>query len=259
MCRHAAYLGPAISLQQFLIDPPHSLYQQSWNAQELKYARLNADGYGFGWFNDAGKPASYTSAMPIWSDHNLVSLAGSMKYPLWVGEIRSATIGNPVHAFNTQPFQDDRWLFVHNGFVRDFHEQLRPSITAQLSPAVAAGIRGNTDSEYLFALFRQILLDEKDIPAGAALRMLFSRIGDLAGDTESLLNLLLTDGTTLYASRHAINHESPSLYFTASDPRFPQGQLVASEAFDPDAGWQRVPEHHLLMLTPDSAPALQAL
>ncbi|MDH5470100.1 MAG: ergothioneine biosynthesis protein EgtC [Gammaproteobacteria bacterium] len=259
MCRHAAYLGPAISLQQFLIDPPHSLYQQSWNAQELKYARLNADGYGFGWFNDAGKPATYTSAMPIWSDHNLVSLAGSMKYPLWVGEIRSATIGNPVHAFNTQPFQDDRWLFVHNGFVRDFHEQLRPSITAQLSPAVAADIRGNTDSEYLFALFRQILLDEQDIPAGAALRMLFSRIGELAGDTESLLNLLLTDGTTLYASRHAINHESPSLYFTTSDPRFPQGQLVASEAFDPDAGWQRVPEHHLLMLTPDSAPALQAL
>jgi len=259
MCRHAAYLGPAISLQQFLVEPPHSLYQQSWNAQELKYARLNADGYGFGWFNEAGNPATYTSAMPIWSDHNLAPLAGSMKYPLWVGEIRSATIGNPVHAYNTQPFHDDHWLFVHNGYVRDFHEQVRPSITAQLSPSVAANICGNTDSEYLFALFRQILLDEKDIPVIDALRMLFSRVGQLAGDNESLLNLLLTDGKTVYASRHAINHESPSLYFTTTDPRFPQAQLVASEAFDPDADWQRVPEHHLLMLTSNSTPALLAL
>ncbi|MGB5259408.1 MAG: ergothioneine biosynthesis protein EgtC [Gammaproteobacteria bacterium] len=259
MCRHAAYLGPAISLQHFLLDPPHSLYKQSWNAQELVYARLNADGYGFGWFNARGEPATYTSAMPIWSDSNLPSLAGSMEYPLWVGEIRSATIGSPVHPFNTQPFRDERWLFVHNGYIRNFHEQVRPSITSWLSPQVAADIRGNTDSEYLFALLRQILLEHPDASVPEAMQTLFTLVGELAGGEESLLNLILTDGTTLYASRHGINHAAPSLYFTDNDPMFPGGQVVASEAFDPDAGWQRVPEQHLVILQSDVSPVLQAL
>jgi glutamine amidotransferase len=259
MCRHAAYLGPAITLQQFLMDPPHSLYRQSWDAKELKYARLNADGYGFGWFNGKGNPATYTSAMPIWSDNNLDSLAGSMEYPLWVGEVRSATIGNPVHAFNTQPFRDERWLFVHNGYIRGFHERVRPSLTAQLAPEIAAGIRGNTDSEYLFATLRQLVKDDPALTVPYAMSRLFKRVGELAGSEESLLNLILTDGNTVYASRHAINHESPSLYYTASEPMFPGGQLVASEAFDPDAGWQSVPEQHVLILTADTPPVLQAL
>lgn len=259
MCRHAAYLGPAISLQQFLLDPPHSLYSQSWNAQELVYARLNADGYGFGWFNGQGEPATYTSAMPIWSDSNLPSLAGSLQYPLWVGEVRSATIGSPVHPYNTQPFRDARWLFVHNGYIRKFHEQVRPSITARLSPQIAADIRGNTDSEYLFALLRQIMLDSPDASVPDAMHELFTIVGELADSEESLLNLILTDGTTLYANRHGINHQAPSLYYTDSDPMFPGGQLVASEAFNPEAGWQRVPEQHVVILQSDTAPVLQAL
>jgi len=30
MCRHLAYLGAPRSLQSLVIDPPHSLYEQSW-------------------------------------------------------------------------------------------------------------------------------------------------------------------------------------------------------------------------------------
>jgi glutamine amidotransferase len=259
MCRHAAYLGPAITLQQFLLDPPHSLYRQSWDARELKYARLNADGYGFGWFNSRGEPSTYTSAMPVWSDNNLPSLAGSMEYTLWVGEVRSATIGNPVHPFNTQPFRDERWLFVHNGYIRNFHQQVRPALTAQLAPEIAADIRGNTDSEYLFATLRQYLRDDASLSVPDAIRRLFTKVGELAGREESLLNLILTDGKTLHACRHGINHEAPSLYYTDSDPLFPGGQLVASEAFNPDAGWQVVPEQHFVILEADRPAVFQAL
>ena len=50
MCRLAAYLGPAIPLQQLLLQPSHSLYRQAREPKELIYAKLNADGYGFGWY-----------------------------------------------------------------------------------------------------------------------------------------------------------------------------------------------------------------
>ncbi len=57
MCRIAAYLGEPIALGKFLIEPPHSLQVQGWAPRELKYARLNADGYGFAWYADDGQPA----------------------------------------------------------------------------------------------------------------------------------------------------------------------------------------------------------
>jgi len=148
---------------------------------------------------------------------------------------------------------------VHNGYVRQFHEQVRPSLTAQLAPEITADIRGNTDSEYLFALLRQLLKDDPALTVPSAMCRLFKRIGELAGSEESLLNLILTDGTTVYASRHGINHEAPSLYYTDSEPMFPGGQLVASEAFSPDAGWQSVPEQHIVILAADTPPVLQAL
>jgi glutamine amidotransferase len=259
MCRLAAYLGPAISLQQFLIDPAHSLYRQSWEPKELIYAKLNADGYGFGWFGQDGRPAVYTQPVPIWADGNLPTLARTLYQTLWVAEVRSATAGNPVHSLNTPPFCDGRWLFIHNGFITGFHQQIRARMLQLLDPAISADIRGNTDSEYLFACLRQILQDDPGLQPVSAIRKLYARIGEMLGDQPALLNLAVTDGSCIYAARHALNHESPSLYFSAGDPDFPGGQLVASERFSWDPAWRVVPEHHVLVLCPDRAPELLAL
>ena len=259
MCRLAAYLGPAISLQQFLIDPPHSLYKQSWEPQELKYAKLNADGYGFGWYNRESVASTYTSPAPIWSDNNLPALAATLCEPLWMAEVRSATEGNPVHAFNTAPFCDKKYLFVHNGFIRDFHTQLLPEILKFLSPESVARIRGNTDSEYLFIILHQLLLEDKTTDLLEAIRKLFELLAGWIDEQPSLLNIVISDGVKLYASRHGLNHECPSLYYTTDDEMFPGGQLIASERFSENGFWQPVPEHHILVLDPNSPPELQAL
>lgn len=251
MCRHAAYLGPAISLQHFLLDPPHSLYRQSWDAKELKYARLNADGYGFGWFDRQDRPATYASAAPIWSDDNLPALARSLENSLWIGEVRSATIGNPVHRFNTMPFCDDRWIFVHNGYIRNFHVKVRPALTAMLSAEIAAGIHGNTDSEFLFAVLRQLFSNDPAIAPADALRRLLSIVSEHVDTDEALLNILISDGASVFATRHGINHEAPTLYYTDDDAFFPGGRLIASEALDPEAGWHRVGENSLLHAAAD--------
>ncbi len=259
MCRLAAYLGPATSLQTFLLDPPHSLYRQAWEPQELQYARLNADGYGFGWYGPDDRPAIYTSALPIWSDSNLPHLARTLAQPLWLAEVRSATPGNPVHQFNTAPFHDDRLLFVHNGFIRDFHQRVMQRITRKLDPGIAAAIRGNTDSEYLFALLRQLVSEHSNADIPAAMTRLFGLIDDWIDGQPVLLNIIVTEGQRLYATRHALNHECPSLYYTTDDELFPGGQVIASERMTVDSYWQPVPEHHLLVLDPEDPPDLLAL
>jgi glutamine amidotransferase len=259
MCRLAAYLGPAIPLQQFLLEAPHSIYRQSWEPRELKYAKLNADGFGFGWYDPDNTPTAYTSALPIWSDSNLPGLARTLTAPLWLAEVRSATPGNPVHQFNTAPFYDAQHLFTHNGFISDFHQCVQPEISARLSPDIAAGIRGNTDSEYLFACLRQLLLDDPAAGLPNILRQLFVLLADLINTQTALLNIIITDGIRLYATRHGINHECPSLYYTTDDELFPAGQVIASERLTGDDFWQPVPEHHLLIISPENPPELLAL
>ncbi len=260
MCRLAAYLGPEISLHAFLLEPPHSLYVQSWEPRELKYAKLNADGFGVGWYGPDDLPATYVNPMPIWSDVNLAPLAKSLNNDLWLASVRSATSGFASGAANTQPFSDGDFLFTHNGYLGGFDQGLRAEILRFLDNAIASQIRGNTDSEYIFALIRHYLNEDEELPLESAISEAFNNLSGWMEGKEALLNLLISDGERVYATRHAINHECPSLYYSTDDEAFPDGaQLIASEALNPDGFWQPVPEHHLLILDPEHPPELLAL
>jgi glutamine amidotransferase len=260
MCRLAAYLGPEIPLKQFLLDPAHSLYVQSWQPRELRYAKLNADGFGIGWYDADGSPATYVNPMPIWSDVNLDALARSLSNDLWIASVRSATSGFASGAANTQPFCDDDLIFTHNGFIADFNRGLRSRALDFLSPDIATEIRGNTDSEYLFAVLRHLALENEDASLESLIGEALALVGDWADEREALLNLIVTDGERVYAARHAVNHDCPSLYYTTDDERFPDGaQLIASERLTEAEFWQPVPEHHLLILDPEQPPELLSL
>ena len=75
MCRHASYLGPLISLEKFLLQPIHSLVEQSYRPKEMLTAEVNADGFGIGWYLEDGTARRYINPAPIWSDPNIVQLA----------------------------------------------------------------------------------------------------------------------------------------------------------------------------------------
>lgn len=259
MCRLAAYLGSPIALKRFLIDPSHSLLIQARQPREMSYGNLNADGYGFGWFADAGAPAIYTQATPIWTDANLPHLARTLVNDLWIGHIRSATPGTPVNQSNAQPFCDDELLFAHNGFVTDFAVTLRPPIRQFLDPRIDAAIQGNTDSEHLFALLRHLLATDTDLSIEDALTALFELLDDWQVGQPLLLNLLVSDGERVYAVRHAINHACPTLYYITDDEAFPGAQVVASERLTASDYWQPVPDHHILILDPEEPAELLAL
>lgn len=259
MCRLASYIGPQISLEHFLLKPPHGLVQQSFQPRELKGAQLNADGYGFGWFGPERVPARFLSAMPIWSDTNLPALSPSLFSSAWAANVRSATPGFGNHAANTQPFADHEFLFLHNGFVTDFARSLRPRIRQLLPVEIEATIHGSTDSEYLFALLRHFLADDLDMSVEEGAMQLFALLSDCLGELPAYLNFVITDGERIYATRHALNGECPSLYFTTDDEGYPDGMLVASEPLTGSRYWQPVPEHHILILGADQPPELLPL
>ena len=259
MCRMAAYLGPTIRLDQFLTRPAHSLVVQSYAPKELVYAKVNADGYGFGWYDANSQAVNYRCTMPIWSDPNLENLGRGLESDLWLAYIRSATEGSSVNHANTQPFYDDELLFMHNGYIEDFTTQVRHEISDYLSNDIRAGIQGTTDSEYLFAILRELLSSNKDLSIEEACSTLFDLLAGWLGDTTALLNFIITDGELIYAIRHGHNHDSPSLYYTTDDELFPDAQLVSSEPLTHGELWQPVPDHHILILSNDEPPELFAL
>src|SRR3954451_22821241 len=66
MCRHLAYVGPPEPLGRILVEPPHSLYRQSWAPRRQRHGTVIADGFGAAWYADVDPvPARYRRAGPI--------------------------------------------------------------------------------------------------------------------------------------------------------------------------------------------------
>lgn len=257
MCRLAAYLGPPLSLARFLLAPQNGLLQQSYAPQEMREGHVNADGYGLGWVTGDRGLARLTYAIPIWADHNLQTLGAALDSSLWVANVRNATAGLSNHPANTQPFLADGVLFLHNGHVAGF-PALRGRIRRLLSTEIECSIEGTTDSEYLFALLRQILL-AADFDLREALRELCRCLVDQLAVEKALINIVITDGERLYALRHAVNARSPTLYFTCDDEEYPGATLIASERLTAGAFWQPIPEHHILTVDGNKPAELVSL
>lgn len=250
MCRLAAYMGPEIPLASLLEEGPNSLYKQSWACEELQGTSLNADGYGFGWHHANGQAAVYTSTLPIWSDSNLADLGQSLQHSHWLAYVRSATPGQPLNQANTQPFRDGKVLFMHNGRIENFNQGPRAQLQQALDPEIAAGIQGNTDSEYLFALFRQNL--DENTSLETALQASLKQLEKTGMAEAALLNMIISDGAYILACRHAINGGlCPSLYYSQAHPAFKDASLLASEPFSHRECWHAVDENSMLLVKPN--------
>lgn len=246
MCRLAAYLGPPISLEQFLIAPEHSLINQAWRPREMREATLNADGFGIGWFADDNRPACYKNTRPIWSDANIHSLGRSLVRQQWMASVRSATLVNDISHANTQPFYSDLVLFAHNGYLEQFTSHWRGQIRRMLQPEFENMIHGTTDSEYVFALFKQHFRQQGD--AVSAVQSTIRELDQMANGSRALLNIMVALPGQLVATRHAINGESPTLYYSVEESEQGHGVTIASEAlFDTD-DWIKVDENQLLVI-----------
>ncbi|MDX1519984.1 MAG: ergothioneine biosynthesis protein EgtC [Gammaproteobacteria bacterium] len=249
MCRLAAYLGREIYLGSFFSDPEHSLVRQAWAPKEMQEARLNADGFGIGWYNNRDEAVSYKHVLPAWSDTNLSALGSSLSHDLWMANVRSATPGQAVHIGNTQPFTHRNLHFLHNGYIEAFQEGFKEKLVPLIDPDILARLQGDTDSAWLAALFHQQLKSTGSIRE--ALVETCRELQSIADGKKILMNMIVSDQDSLHAVRHAINADCPSLYSLVNGQNFPDSVILASEPFDDDPGWTAIETHRSLSVGRD--------
>lgn len=263
MCRWLGYFGDPLRLEELVYNTTHSLIEQSRSARQTSHL-TNADGFGLGWYGTSDRPGLYRSTAPAWGDRNLQDLAAQIASPLFLAHVRAST-GTTVQETNCHPFRHGRWLFVHNGFVRDY-ARVRRDLLLAVDPRYFGYIEGTTDSELLFFLALSFGLDDEALPAMERMAGFVEAIAGRQGIDEPLqMTVGISDGERLYAIRYASGPEVNSLY-VSNDARdvqqlYPENErlqgfshearAVVSEPLEELPGlWREVPASSAIIVQP---------
>ncbi|NER34910.1 MAG: ergothioneine biosynthesis protein EgtC [Oscillatoria sp. SIO1A7] len=254
MCRILGYLGSPIQLDRLLYQPEHSLIVQSYQPREMTAGTINADGYGIGWYHQKQEtqPFTYKNILPIWSDINLPELTRYIESGCILANIRSATPGQAIDLSNCQPFNYDRLLFVHNGFIQNFRTSLYRPIRDRLSDTAYQLIKGSTDSEHIFALFVNTWQASPNISLEKALQQTLITLHELATQhqVKASATIIISDGHQAISSRFSTHLPSPTLYWLRDDPQFPTSVVLASEPLFA-GNWISCPENSIFSIGED--------
>lgn len=247
MCRFLAWIGAPRHLGDFVLDGGQSLVVQSRQALIGK-TPLNADGFGLAWYADRATPCIYKDPHPAWSDANLRQIAHHTRASVFLAHVRAST-STATSRNNCHPFGMGRWSFMHNGQVGG-HLALRQRLDAMIPPDCYVHRHGATDSEVIFLLAAGLGLDAD--PIGAMERAV-ERVEALSreGGVRPHMRFAAcwSDGTTLYAARHASDRFAPSLFFQ----RHPHGFVVSSEPLDGHpSDWTEVAPGTAIAIRPDT-------
>jgi predicted glutamine amidotransferase len=255
MCRWLAYSGSPVRLDELLFKPANSLVMQSKRSR-LGAETTNGDGFGVGWYGALPTPGVFRSTEPAWNDSNLRELSSQASASRVFAHIRAST-GSAVQQTNCHPFRHGRWLWMHNGLIRDF-----PAIKRDLALAVEPGlfplIEGSTDSEVFFMLALTLGLEQDPPAAVAAAVGLIENVGRSHGiDYPLQMTVATTNGDTTWAFRYSSERRSRSLFHStdiaALRAHYPDNamleqisdetRLVVSEPLGDLLGaWEEVPE-----------------
>jgi glutamine amidotransferase len=299
MCRFAAYLGEPVLIEDLLYEPDGALVRQAVDSELMSH--LNLGGFGLAAWNsdapDPRRPLTYRVPTLPNFDRNLRALAGTVRARALVAHVRGVVYDSreSVGAQNVHPFLFDGASFAlaQNGDLYDF-ARMRYDLLAHLNPVLTPLIEGTTDTEWVYALVLSQLADpfaavDADEAARAVVRTL-----DILRDvrerrgivTQSPVNLVLTDGSWMLATRYAYDYgwypddgsffaaerqyDFTSLWYTVGgrfgrrdDGTFGIAEGIASSAVvasEPltkhTAGWLEAPEYSMLILAASEVDGL---
>jgi predicted glutamine amidotransferase len=163
------------------------------------------------------RPFSYRSVnLPVF-DQNLKQLAGKVRATTLLAHVRGVELRhNPtVGEQNLHPFryQGCRLALAHNGHLAEF-DRMRVALFRRIRPEIAQQIRGNCDTEWIYALFLSQLSDYRAVGEPdelvRALEKTLSIIRDVRREHDiaisSPANLFVTDGTNVIATRFTFDY-----------------------------------------------------
>jgi predicted glutamine amidotransferase len=263
MCRWLAYSGSPIRLEELLVKRDRSLIDQSLHSRQGA-TPTNGDGFGVGWYAEGETPWLYRSVHPAWNDRNLRELAAGISSHLFFAHIRAST-GTAIQETNAHPFRYGRWLWMHNGLVREF-PQVKRELVLAIDDSLFASIEGTTDSEAMFYLALTFGLESDPVAAVERMVGFVEEAGRGHGVEHPIqMTIAATDGRTVYAFRYSSEAESRSLYFSrrmdALKALHPESEelaalsdetrVVVSEPLgDLTGAWNQVPESHVGIIQP---------
>jgi predicted glutamine amidotransferase len=263
MCRWLAYSGTPIKLEELLLKRDHSLIDQSLHSRQGA-TTTNGDGFGVGWYGEDETPRLYRSTHPAWNDRNLRELASGISSPLFFAHIRAST-GSAIQETNTHPFRYGRWLWMHNGLIREFPRVKRELMLA-IDDALFDSIEGTTDSEAMFYLALTFGLESNPMAAVEQMVGFVEETGH-RHDVEHPIQMTVatTEGRKIWAFRYSSEGDSRSLYFTTRmdelkalypdlrelDALSDETRVIVSEPLGDLPGvWNEAPESHVGIVQP---------
>lgn len=202
MCRLFAQVSARPeNARDLLVDSDFSLLRQA----DLDPAHPQKDGWGLAWFDAGGRPRVIKSGRPAPSERDRFErTAGEAVSQTVLGHIRAAS--NPhrddAHA---HPFEDEGWVFAHNGTLTIQNEAARA-----LGPRMSR-LKTDSDSEVYFQQFLKQLAATGD-PSRAFEECIKEDWSLWAGCRASYpdastpytsLNAIASDGKGVYALCHA--------------------------------------------------------
>ena len=287
MCRFIAYLGKPIMADELLLKPTNSLVHQSYHAGEMP-EMLNGDGFGVGWYvhSISELPGLFRAITPAWSNRNLHYNAPLIRTNCLFAHVRAATEGGTTED-NTHPFSFEQFLMMHNGGIPQF-QRIRRKLLLLLNDEIFDWIKGQTDSEHVFALLMQHIFEMGG--AGPRLtedeiRRCFQKTFDVIqqlkvdaglGDAVSNFNLMVTNGHRIFGTRYSSNpeKETRTLYYsTGTDFQCkdgvchleggdskPESVLIVSEKLSENVSeWNPIPPNHFISVDEDKQVQLSPM
>lgn len=245
MCRFLVYKGSEpILLSKLILNPSHSILNQSYDSRLRLDTRRphNGDGFGIGYYTDiklGPDPCIFTSTIPAWNCINLERIASKTASSLIFAHVRATTEGS-LSDDNCHPFSHGTLMWMHNGGLGAW-KYIKRRLGEKLRDRWYNKVQGSTDTEWAFALFLNTLdsmgLDPSKPPATGfgptvlrhALLRTIHQINELIKDIpkqvveeehvdcRSLLNFAISDGHTVICSRYVSSKkdEAASLYYSS--------------------------------------------
>ena len=219
------------------------------NALAAQSAR-HPDGWGVAYYIDDA-PHVTRSASTALHDTLFKRVSGVVSSQTVLAHIRKATQGEQT-VLNCHPFQYGRWVFAHNGDIRNFAER-REALEAEISPRLRRFILGDTDSERIFYLFLTKLERHGRLSSNfgveAVSEVLLETVAAVREvcdhdelESKALLTLMATNGVTMAAI-----HGGKDLFWTTYKTRCPDRDQCPHYADVCEAPTQTGFVNHLIM------------